>query len=121
MESDFGAARIRASELVRAALDGAIIADEVRSSWPLEEGRDPSLDALAHIYFDHFLWTAKRREPDEDDVAGVVEFVELLRQGEAVPEDRLRSFNGPSCTIASTQLFVGLLAGIAIVLYLVLR
>ncbi|MHB1345475.1 MAG: hypothetical protein ACYCX3_14140 [Thermoleophilia bacterium] len=121
MESDFGEARIRASELVRAALDGAITADEVRSSWPLEEGRDPSLDALAHIYFDHFLSSAKRREPDEDDVAGVLEFVEILREGEAVPEDRLRSFNGPSCTTTGTQLLVGLLAVIAVVLYLVLR
>lgn len=48
-------ARIEAARIARAAVAGEITADEARAHWPLEEDLDPSVDALAHIYFDHYV------------------------------------------------------------------
>jgi len=90
--SELRASRVEAARLVKDAVAGDIATDEARSRWPLAEGIDPSVDALAHIYFGHYARTAKRRTPDEFDVEYLTELAEVMADGDPLDEGYRRQF-----------------------------
>jgi len=115
------AARAQAARLARAAVAGEIGPDEARSQWPLQEDIDPSVDALAHIYFDHYVWTAKRRQPDEYDAASVLEIADLIGDGDPLDDDRLRGFEGITILSFDGRHIVAAIAVVSVVVYLLVR
>jgi hypothetical protein len=95
---------------------------QAREMWPLDEDVDPSIDALAHIYFDHYVWTAKRREPDEDDVASVIELADLMGEGDPLAPEYQRQFDGSSWSVGFDlgQVVIAVVV-VVIVVYVALR
>jgi len=84
--------RIEAARIARAAVAGEMTVGQARENWPLEEGVDPSVDALAHIYFDHYVYTQRRRTPDEYDTASVMELADAMSEGNPLDDELLRGF-----------------------------
>lgn len=117
----FREARSAAAAIARAAVAGEISTAEAREEWPLEEDVDASVDALAHIYFDHFAWTAKRRVPDEYDIASVMELAELMADGDPLDEERLRGFESVwEITFGGQHVFMAVVV-LALLAYVLVR
>jgi len=85
-------ARAEASRIARAAVAGEISEAEARAAWPLQEDVDPSVDALAHIYFDHIAHTARRRALDEYDVSAVTDLADAMAMGDPLDDEVLHGF-----------------------------
>ncbi|MHB8869087.1 MAG: hypothetical protein ACYC6T_02190 [Thermoleophilia bacterium] len=107
--------------MVKDAVAGDIATDEARSCWPLAEGIDPSVDALAHMYFDHYARTAKRRTLCEFDVEYLTELAEAMADGDPLDEGYRRQFSsGRGIEFNLVQVFL-VVAVIALAIYLVIQ
>ena len=121
MAADVRAARISAAALARDGVSGLKSPEQVHEAWPLEEGQDPSVDALAHIYFDHYVVTATSRTPDEYDISSVTEIADLIANGDPLDDERLRGFEAVSCSFSTAQALLAAAVVVAIVVYLAVR
>jgi hypothetical protein len=102
-------------------VDGDITEAQARATWPLEEDVDASVDALAHIYFDHFAHTARRRVPDEYDIAGVIDLADAMAQGDPLDDEVLQGFESVWEFSFDGRHIVAAIAIVALLVYLVVR
>lgn len=115
-------ARREAARLVREAVGGDIGDERTRELWPLEEGLDPSVDALALRYFRDYAPSVRRGAADAIERLDLLDLADRLASGEPLPrQDLRRSDQVLSSTLSAGRLFVLAVGAAALVLYLAVR
>ncbi|TLM98725.1 MAG: hypothetical protein FDZ75_01725 [Actinobacteria bacterium] len=94
---------------------------EARAAWPLQEDVDPSVDALAHIYFDHIAHTARRRALDEYDIAAVLDLAGVMAQGDPLDDEVLSGFESVVAFSFDGRHILAAVAILALIVYALTR